>query len=59
MLGASFFEVELSPVSFTRFSQRLRPNYLLKFTMQCFDSKIALDLLDESRAANRNCFRPP
>ena len=36
------------PVSFTRFSQRIRPIYLLKFTVQRFGSEFAFDLLDES-----------
>jgi hypothetical protein len=40
--------VKLSAVSFTRFSQRIRPIYQLKFTVQRFGSEFAFDLLDES-----------
>jgi hypothetical protein len=32
------FAVKLASVSFTRFSQRIRPIYLLKFTVQRFDA---------------------
>ena len=32
--------------------------YLLKFTVLCFGSEFAFDLLDESETANCNCFRP-
>jgi hypothetical protein len=37
----------LAAVSFTKFSQRVRPIYLFEFTMQSFYSKLASDLLDE------------
>ena len=40
--------VKLSAVSFTRFSQRICPIYLLKFMVQRFGSEFAFDLLDES-----------
>jgi hypothetical protein len=40
--------VKLSAVSFTRFSQRIRPIYLLTFMVQRFGSEFAFDLLDKS-----------
>jgi hypothetical protein len=45
---APHFAVNLSPVSFARFPQRIRPIYLLKFTVQRFGSEFAFDLLDKS-----------
>jgi hypothetical protein len=38
----------LSAVSFTRFSQRIRPIYRPKFTVQRFGSEFAFDLRDKS-----------
>ena len=46
------------PVRFTIFAQRIRPIYLLKFTVQRFGSEFAFDFLDEIETANCKLLSP-